>query len=129
VADVAFVVVVDTRRERRLFELDPQGPVVSPQAIRLLAQSGGVLVGAIVNGAVRTWLADPTGQLTLVVWPQGFQARFDPLELLDERGQTVAIGGEHVTVGGAQLVKRDGRRTLGHERAFIATGKPENRSS
>jgi hypothetical protein len=105
---------------RRTFELQPQNPKAVGRAIGALARSGGTLVGAIVDGAVRTWLVDPNGQLQLLILPAGFAARSDPFELLNEHGDVVARGGDVVTVGGAHLVKADDARRLGHEHAFSA---------
>jgi hypothetical protein len=87
--------------------------------IGTLAQSGGTLVGAIVNGLMRTWLADNDGQLTLVMWPGNFQARFDPLEIIDNHHRTVAHGGRSVLLAGGYL-KSDDARALGHQRVFCA---------
>jgi hypothetical protein len=87
--------------------------------IGTLAQGGGTLAGAIVDGSVRTWLTDTKGQLTLVMWPGNFRARFDPLEVVDDEGEVIARGGEVVTVAGGFL-KSDDPRSLGHERAFSA---------
>ena len=61
---------------RPIFGLEPRGPELSADTIGLLAQGGGVLTGAIVDGAVRTWLADTNSQLTLVMWPANFRAHF-----------------------------------------------------
>jgi hypothetical protein len=120
----------DESGARRIFELHPRNPKPSGRTIGLLARSGGTLVGAIVDGAVRTWLVDPQGQLQLLILPWGFSARFDPFELLDERGEVVARGGEVVTVGGAHLVKAGDPRRLGHENAFsaweLSCGVPTN---
>jgi hypothetical protein len=107
------------RTERPVFALEPHGAEPSPGMIRTLAQSGGILVGAIVNGRIRTWLADDDGQLTLVMWPGNFHARFDPLEVLDENDRTVAHGGRSVLVGGGYLKTGDAR-SLGHQRVFCA---------
>jgi hypothetical protein len=110
----------DEHGARRIFALEPLGPEVSPHAVGLAAQSGGQLVGAIVDGAVRTWLVDPNGQLVLIMWPRGFRARFDPLELLDEHGKVVARGGEVLTVGGGFLKSGD-PRSLGHQLVFCGS--------
>ncbi|MGH2873916.1 MAG: hypothetical protein ACRDL5_15825 [Solirubrobacteraceae bacterium] len=104
---------------RHTFVLTPHGPDVGPNAPTRLAQSGGELVGAIIDGAVCTWLAQAHGQLVLMMWPRQFRARLDPLELLDEQGNVVATGGEFVTVVGGFLPAGD-PRSLGHERAFAA---------
>lgn len=108
--------MADSSGERSVFRLEPEGPEVPPDAPHRLAGNGGVLVAAIVDGRARTWLAKADGQLTLMMWPRVFRARFDPLELLDEAGQVVAKGGEHVTVVGGFLPSG----ALGHERVFGA---------
>ncbi len=124
------VVEADRSGARRIFELHPRNPEPSGRAIGLLARSGGTLVGAIVDGAVRTWLVDPNGQLELLIVPSRFSARFDPFELLDERGEVVAKGGELVTVAGAYLVKAGDPPRLGHKHAFsawqLSRGEPTN---
>jgi hypothetical protein len=109
----------DEGGERRTFALTPPGSTVSPNAARLLAQAAGCLVGAVVDGTVRTWLAQSDGRLVLMMWPDGFAARFDPLEILDGHGQVVARGGEFVGVGGGFLKATD-PRGLGHEAVFVA---------
>jgi hypothetical protein len=86
---------------------------------RRLAGGGGVLAGAVVDGSVRTWLTDTNGQLTLVIWPANFRARFDPLEIIDDRGDVVARGGESVSVTGGFLKPGD-PRSLGHAQVFSA---------
>jgi hypothetical protein len=96
-----------------------------------LAQAGGILVGAVVDGAFRTWLVGPGGHLTLVVWPSGFSARFDDLqfELLDEGGEIVAKGGELITIGGGFLVKESDPRRLGHDNVFLTSARQVSRAS
>jgi hypothetical protein len=121
-------VPVGAHDERRLFKLDPEGPPVSRNAAALLAGNGGVLVGAIVDDAVRTWVSSPTGELTLLIWPWWYRARFGPLEVLDDNGQVVARGGEHVSLGGAHLVKRPDPRSLGHEHAFYISTVGDQRA-
>jgi hypothetical protein len=113
-----------------VFELHPRNPEPSGRAIDPLARSGGTLVGAMIDGAVRTWLVGPNGQLQLLILPSCFRARFDPFELLDERGEVVAHGGDLVTVAGGHLVKAGDHRLIGHEDAFSASrlwrGEPTN---
>jgi hypothetical protein len=74
--------------------------VLTSPPVGTLAQSGGPLVGAIVDGLARTWLADSNGQLTVVMWPGNFRARFDHLEIMDHHGETVAHGGQMVLLAG-----------------------------
>ena len=112
---------------RRTFDLIPRGPEVRPDTIHPLAQAGGELVGALVEDAVCTWLVQEQGQLVLMMWPRAFRARFDPLELLDDRGQVVARGGEFVTVGGGFLVKEADPRRLGHKKVFAASAVVKGR--
>jgi hypothetical protein len=109
----------DDQAARPTFNLEPSGPDLSRDTIGTVAQGGGNLAGAIVDGSVRTWLTDGNGQLTLVMWPGNFRARFDPLEVIDHNGNVVARGGQFVTVAGGFLKSGD-RRSLGHERVFSA---------
>lgn len=103
---------------RPTFELVPRGAERPAGAIAPLAQSGGRLLGAVVGEGVCTWL-EHDGQLVLMVWPATWRARFGPLELLDDRGDVVARGGELVTVAGGYLKPGD-VRALGYEEAFAA---------
>lgn len=106
--------------ERPTFELIPRGPELAPgPRMGALAQSGGRLVGAIVDGAVCNWLDQCGGQLVLIMWPREFRARFDPLELLDAEGRVLARGGDEVTIAGGYLKSGD-PRSLGHTVAFSA---------
>jgi hypothetical protein len=107
------------RSRRARFALEPRGADPAPGTIGTLAQGGGVLVGAIVNGFMRTWLADDDGQLTLVMWPGNFHACFDPLEIVDNHNHTVAHGGRPVLLSGGYL-KTEDARSLGHQRVFCA---------
>lgn len=102
-----------------LFALEPRGADLVAGMIGTLAQCGGTLVGAIVDGRVRTWVADAGGQLTLVMWPGNFRAHFDPLEVIDDRGEIVARGGRLVLLAGGYLKTQD-NRSLGHQRVFSA---------
>ncbi|HEY1775987.1 MAG TPA: hypothetical protein VGG41_07495 [Solirubrobacteraceae bacterium] len=109
----------DPGSTRTLFELEPPGREVSPGIIGTLARGGGTLVGVIVNGMIRTWLADGEGQLTLVMWPRNFRARYDPLEIIDHHGQVIAHGGRVVLLTGGYLKTKD-PRSLGHRQVFSA---------
>jgi hypothetical protein len=62
------------------------------------------------------------------MWPGNFQARFDPLEILDHHGDVVARGGQFVTVAGGFLKSGD-PRSLGHVRVFSAWQVSEAREA
>jgi hypothetical protein len=118
----------DDQAARPTLDLEPRGPELSRHTIGTLAQGGGNLAGAIVDGSVHTWLTDGNGQLTLVMWPGNFRARFDPLEVIDHHGDVVARGGHFVTVAGG-LLKPGDPRSLGHERVFSAWQVSEARDA
>ena len=50
------------------------------------------------------------------MWPGEYRARLDPLELLDERGQVIARGGDQIRVVGRDLPKR-----IADEQVFFAS--------
>jgi hypothetical protein len=68
-----------------------------------LARLDGFLVGFLAGETAHVWVARTDGDLVPVVWPDGYAARFDPLELLDNRHAVVASGGQRVTVAGGFL--------------------------
>lgn len=81
------------------FSLTPVGSSVEEAAAHRLAQAEGALAGDVIRGAVRTWLE--TGDERVVLqWPRGFRARVRPLQILDDDGETIAMGGEWLTVAG-----------------------------
>lgn len=89
--------------QRPLFRLVPRG-AERPSPVRSrLALGRGELGAEIVDGAVRSWLKQPDGQLVPLMWPASFRARCDPLGVIDDEGQLVASGGETVTVVGGYL--------------------------
>jgi hypothetical protein len=106
---------------RRLFTPEPSGPPRSEKRIGALAQHGGVLVGCITYEAALTWLANPDGELTRLIWPADFRIRFDPLEVLDEQGEVIARGGQLTLAGGSFIIKTDDPRSAG-QKAFAARG-------
>jgi hypothetical protein len=57
----------------------------------------GLLDGDPTAAPYSTWLATPTGQRVIVVWPRGFSARFQPdLELISRSNTVVARRGEPI---------------------------------
>jgi hypothetical protein len=57
--------------------------------------------GACPNGGACLWVATSGGTLVPVMWPSGYSAKLDPLELVDAEGKTVVKGGDElVLVGG-----------------------------
>lgn len=54
-----------------------------------------------------------------VVWPAGFHARLDPLELLNAEGKVVAREGDWISVAGAEMpADPESPCMLGQDRAF-----------
>lgn len=98
------------------YRLSPEGghSVHGPQHLAVVR---GLLNGALVDGAVRTWL-ERDDRLILLVWPREFRANIDPLELLDENGQVLARGGERIAVGGGSFPEETTVR--GSTRSFHA---------
>jgi hypothetical protein len=109
----------DDQAARPTFDLEPRGPELSRHTIGTLAQGGGNLAGAIVDGSVRTWLTGGNGQLTLVVWPGTSEPVSTLLRSSTTHGDVVARGRQFVTVAGGFLKSGD-PRSLGHELVFSA---------
>ena len=85
-----------------------------------LAGNGGTLVGSLNDDRVQIWLAKDDGELVLTMWPGEYRACLDPLLVLDERGQAIAVGGEQLRVSGGYLTGGD-PRVGGHGRAFFVS--------
>ena len=65
------------------------------------------------------WIRSGTGNRTPVLWPAGYHARLDPLEVLNASGQPFARVGEHLVLGGGfRLVDPDDPCSLGRDQAF-----------
>ncbi len=86
----------------------------------LYAGFSGILAGGQQSpGGYCVWVTAASGNPVPVVWPQGFRARLDPLELLGPGGEVVARGGDHLTAGGGFLPVDPARPCmLGQDRAF-----------
>jgi hypothetical protein len=63
----------------------------------------GRLAGDQSAGGACLWLVEGNGERRLIIWPHGFRARLDPLQLLDEQGGVVATEGQYIRAGGGYL--------------------------
>lgn len=63
----------------------------------LLALTGGPFHAARVNGVVCGWLGTTFRPM---LWPAGYQARLDPVELIAPDGTVIAHEGQELTAGG-----------------------------
>src|SRR6266536_30330 len=70
---------------------------------RFLVPLDGVLEGGRTDrGEYCVWVR--AGQRAVpVVWPAGFRARLDPLELLNAEGEVVARAGDCISVAGPEM--------------------------
>ena len=98
-----------TPPERETFRLDPPGPVGLIGGPARLAGNGGKLRGELVDDRVSIWLQHNDGERVLIIWPGECSARLAPLELLNERGEVVARGGQTIDVVGGFLPDSDSR--------------------
>jgi hypothetical protein len=91
----------------------------------LLARLTGVLKGAAdSSGKYYVWV-ESAGIKTHVVWPAGFTALLDPLEIVDADGKVVAREGDVIEVGGgAGSAKHALPDELGGSPAFVVHSKP-----
>jgi hypothetical protein len=65
------------------------------------------------------WMRSGAGVRTPVLWPAGYHARLDPLEVLNASGQLFARAGEHLVLGGGfQPADPDDPCSLGQDFAF-----------
>lgn len=85
----------------------------------------GVLAGSpkVAGGCV--WLDFRATRVTVrvpVLWPPGFRARLDPVELLAPGGRVVARGGDRLVLGGLQVSARGRRCMLGQRHAIVIVG-------
>jgi hypothetical protein len=85
------------------------------QASRL-AEMEGVLEGSANDGCV--WLMTGATK-TPIVWPDGYVARFDPLEIVDDSGHVVARAGDHLRFSGGFAPVKNARCMLGQGNAFF----------
>jgi hypothetical protein len=71
-------------------------------ASRLARASGTLTGGPRPGGHYCVWLTGP-GITTPVIWPPGYQAHLNPLEILSPAGTVIAREGDALTVGGGLI--------------------------
>jgi hypothetical protein len=76
-------------------------PGVAP-ASRLARASGTIAGGPRAGGHYCVWLTS-RGITIPVIWPPGYQARLNPLEILSPAGTVIAREGDTLTVGGGLI--------------------------
>jgi hypothetical protein len=76
----------------------------------------------LVDGRVQIWLAQSDGELLATMWSGEYQARVDPLVLLDEQKRAIARGGEQLRVVGGFLPADDSRAT-GYDRGVFSVSR------
>jgi hypothetical protein len=107
----------------------PTGPPLPK--MRMLAGLHGVLEGSEA-GPDRwcLWVRSESGSRVPLVWPAGFSARLDPLEVLNATGETFAHVGEHLFLrGGFFPVDPDNPCSLGRNRAFYVQQEKPTRAN
>lgn len=77
-----------------------------PDAPGMDALGIGKLAGKSQDGIGCFWLISPSGLKTALVWPFGFTAGSDPLEVLGGDGQLIAEPGDQVELGGGSFPNR-----------------------
>ena len=106
----------------------PTGP--APGYLGQLAQLTGVLEGGATEpDSYCLWIRSAKGRRVPVLWPAGYHARIDPLELLNASGQIVARAGDHLVLGGGiRPVDPADPCSLGQAQAFhVQHEMPESR--
>jgi hypothetical protein len=75
------------------------------------------------------WIRSQDGNRTPVLWPAGYHARLEPLEVLTASGQPFAHAGEHLVLGGGfHPVDPDDPCFLGRDRAFYVQNETPARA-
>ena len=99
----------------------PASPAPRPRVayVAMTARSGGVLAGGLVpGGQYCVWLID-RGMTRPVIWPHGYRARLNPLEVLNPAGTVMAREGDTLIVGGGFIDVDPSRPcSLGQSSAF-----------
>jgi hypothetical protein len=106
--------------ERPVIDL-PASPALRPgvEYTAALARSGGTLAGGPQPGGhYCVWLTD-RGMTQPVIWPHGYTARLNPLEIMDPAGTVIAREGDTLIVGGGFIdVDPSSPCSLGQSSAF-----------
>lgn len=75
------------------------------------------------------WMRSDAGVRTPVLWPAGYHARLDPLEVLNASGQLFARVGEHLVLGGGFWpVDPEDPCSLGRDLAFYVQDETPTRA-
>jgi hypothetical protein len=75
------------------------------------------------------WMRSDTGIRTPVLWPAGYHARLNPLEVLNASGELFARAGEHLVLGGGfHPVDPDDPCSLGRDSAFYVQEETPTRA-
>jgi hypothetical protein len=86
---------------------------------RLALLIGTVEGGGTSDGHFCVWVRRESGEIVPVVWPAGFRARLDPLELLNAQGAIAAAAGDRINVCGGLMPVDPGRPcSLGLDNTF-----------
>jgi hypothetical protein len=89
----------------------------------LLALLNGTVQGEQLDpGGCRIWVERRDGEIVPVVWPAGYHARLDPLELLDASGAVIAVVGTAISVPGG-LMPTDPAAHSDVDEAFYVMGE------
>lgn len=90
----------------------------------------GVLEGEEASpGRWCLWMRSAAGNRTPVLWPAGYHACLDPLEVRDAAGQLFARAGEHLVLGGGfRPVDPDDPCSLGQDQAFYVQSETPMRA-
>jgi hypothetical protein len=76
------------------------------------------------------WMRSDTGNRIPLLWPEGYHARLDPLEVLKADGQPFARGGEHLVLGGGfRSADPDDPCSLGRDQVFYVQHETPARAS
>jgi hypothetical protein len=97
---------------------EANGTTIACAAFGLTNPVSGILDGQ-AGARDPIWLRTPDGRQLAVVWPEGFNVRFEPAAVLrDEKGTVVALAGQRVELGQVRPESHAGS----FEDPYIASG-------